>query len=97
MTKNLKTNCFKTPSDNNLNNKLGWLLEMSNITPSFEPVFIKEPIRLVQLSIDANRKNVVLQYLQTKQTDLGRKWHVYDFPVEKIKRKLIWTQNTNRY
>lgn len=87
---------FKVPSENNLRNKLGWLLETAKVSPSFEPAKLKEPLGLIKLSIKPLNKDLLISYLSKQQTKLGRKWHVFDCPINQIKENLIWKQNTDK-
>lgn len=93
---NLKAFNFETPADNNLRNKLGWLLETAQFTPSFKPATLKAAISLIKVPAKPLNQDLLISYLKKHQTVLGEKWQVFDCSIDQIKESLIWKRNIDK-
>jgi len=73
-----------------LRNRLGWLYESAGLDGGFKPADT-ETIRLLELSdtVTGDQK-IIKKYLSTDQTELGKKWRVYDCSLGKLKANLDW-------
>lgn len=75
------------------NNKIGWLYESAGLGSRVNPIQLKAPATL----LETNELNLVKSenlrlYFERQQTDLGRKWFLYDCPLDHLKEKLGWRQ-----
>lgn len=83
---------FPTVSSSLIENRIGWLLEVSGKRAPFAPVRSLS----TQLFLEAGSRSQGLQhYLKRFQTKWGKKWRIYDCPLEEIKKSLPWPQNWN--
>lgn len=75
-----------------IQNRLGWLLEISKKVSPFNPIRSVPTQMLFQVGFHSSGLE---RYLKKFQTKWGKKWKVYDCPLEKIKKSLPWPQNWN--
>lgn len=70
-----------------LQNRLGWLLEVSGKCPCFKPAKSKTmPLVDIGESYDEPK---AIAYLKCIQTSLGKRWHVYDSDIKDIRGSFI--------
>lgn len=75
-------------------NRLGWLYESSGLNPGYQPKELQETGALLEISKSGVIKGPFIhKYLKSKQTDLGRKWQVYDCSLDEIKEQISWRNN----
>ncbi|HEX21686.1 MAG TPA: hypothetical protein ENH19_03430 [Actinobacteria bacterium] len=73
-------------------NRLGWLCESAGLEPGFDPAPIKT-VTLLEMAVGLNKDNKDLKhYLRNQQTELGKKWRLYDCQLDDLKEKLQWRQ-----
>lgn len=73
-------------------NRLGWLYDSAGLKPGFEPHPFKQIQPLLEIGqIDSS--NVMEKYLSRQQTSLGKRWHLYDFPLSELKEQLSWRRS----
>ncbi|MHB8168995.1 MAG: hypothetical protein ACYDET_05015 [Thermoleophilia bacterium] len=70
-------------------NRLGWLYESAGLNPGFEPRPFKQIQPLLEIG-QIDLSNVLEKYLARQQTSLGKRWHLYDFPLSELKEQLSW-------
>lgn len=70
-------------------NRLGWLYESAGLKPGFEPRPFKQIQPLLEFG-QIDLSNVLEKYLSGQQTSLGKRWHLYDFPLSELKEQLSW-------
>lgn len=75
-----------------IQNRIGWLLEVSGKKATFKPV---RSVAVQSLLESASRSAGLEQYLKRFQTKIGKKWKIYDCPLEEIKKSLPWPRNWN--
>lgn len=75
-----------TPDTPELRNRLGWLLEMTGLKPTFAPDRSAGLQTLLKLF---PRSRQLKKYLRRYQTRWGRKWYLYDCPLETLKASLL--------
>lgn len=76
-----------------IQNRIGWLLEISGKKALFRPVRSVS----TQVLLEAGFHSQGLErYLKRFQTKWGKKWRIYDSPLEKIKKSLPWPQSWNK-
>lgn len=71
-----------------LKNRLGWLMEVSNLSASFEPKK-RTPDFLVSIFESLDQSADGKNYLLKQQTQIGKKWSIYDCDLSAIKRKFL--------
>ncbi|MBI1869578.1 MAG: hypothetical protein HYS07_00115 [Chlamydiae bacterium] len=71
-----------------LKNRIGWLMEISNFTPTIEPERRKWDF-LCDIFESLNRWSNGKKYLIKQQTPIGKKWFIYDCDLTAIKRKFL--------
>lgn len=76
---------LEEPSSNRLKNRLGWLLEVSGQKAAFKPV--RSP-REILLPFSPGRPQLG-KYLCRYQTAVGKKWRLYDCPLDQLKASLL--------
>lgn len=76
---------FEIPSMGAPKNRLGWLLEVSAQKAPFKPEQLPNDRAFLSL---ASKTREFLRYLKKQQTPLGRKWHLFDCPIEATKESL---------
>ncbi len=81
---------FSIPSNLKLRNRLGWLLEISGKTASFSPA-----VSTQNLLENTSRSEGMKKYFRNFQTSEGKKWKIYDCPLNQLKESLPWPQNWN--
>ena len=75
------------------NNRLGWLYESAGLQSGLKPSRSNGNGTLLEISTFDNKNGHLFRsYLERQQTSLGRKWHLYDCPLDEIKEKLNWRQ-----
>ncbi len=72
-----------------LQNRLGWLLEVSGKCPYFKP-FKSKVMPLVDVGSSYTNPSIVA-YLKKIQTSIGKRWHVYDVDITDIRGSFIGT------
>jgi hypothetical protein len=74
-------------------NRLGWLYESAGLQSSIEPIEANEVGHLLEISgLDTSAGDHWRAYFEDQQTELGRKWHLYDCPLDDLKEELDWRQ-----
>ncbi len=71
-----------------LKNRLGWLMEVSNLSVSFEPEK-RTPDFLISIFESLDQSADGKNYLLKQQTKIGKKWSIYDCDLSTIKRKFL--------
>ena len=72
-------------------NKMGWLYESAGLQSNLLPARLNKPGTLLDMSnLDISTNDVYRSYLESQQTDLGRKWQLYDCALDELKEKLDW-------
>ncbi len=72
-------------------NKMGWLYESAGLQSNLKPIGLNEPETLLDVSnLDLSDSDVARSYLKGQQTELGRKWQLFDCSMETLKDKLDW-------
>lgn len=69
-----------------LRNRLGWLLEVSKKTATFEPHAFR---RSQSILVIAQTNPTLSKHLQSFQTDIGKKWKVFDCPIDSTKSSFL--------
>jgi hypothetical protein len=70
---------FEQPEGGRLQNRLGWLLDVSGLSPSFRPNRSAQP---QSLFLSPARQGSLDSYFRRNQTPAGRKWKVYDCALD---------------
>lgn len=74
-------------------NKVGWLYESAGLEVHVEPIRSSAPGMILDIAVlDLPRGDKYRSYLERQQTALGKKWFLYDCPLERLKEKLSWRQ-----
>ena len=73
------------------NNKIGWLYESAGLQSDLKPERANGSAMLLDVS-SFERSDHFYSYLERQQTELGRKWRLYDCPLDELKEKLDWRQ-----
>lgn len=76
---------ISAPDKPGLKNRLGWLMEISGQKPHFAPYCAAGTQTLFKLFPQSGR---LKKYLRHYQTPLGKKWRLYDCPLQSIKDSL---------
>ncbi len=72
-------------------NKMGWLYESAGLESDLKPARLSKPGTVLDMSnLDISNSDVYRSYLESQQTDLGRKWQLYDCALDELKEKLDW-------
>ncbi len=73
-------------------NRIGWLYESAGLNPGFKPAEIDTTPLLEISSASTGDMKTIKKYLRAHQTELGKKWNVYDCSLNDLKSKLDWQQ-----
>lgn len=76
---------FPIPSQGRLKNRLGWLLAVSGQAVPFAPDLSLPSQSLLPSSLQSSQLE---KYFRRFQTGLGKKWRIYDCPLDSIKASL---------
>ncbi len=76
---------FETPLSAQNNNRLGWLIEISGQKAQFKPEQRRHNREILPLT---SRSKAFRHYLEKQQTPLGKKWHLFDCPLDTTKASL---------
>lgn len=76
---------FDIPESGEFRNRLGWLLEVSEHKVPFLPDRSIKTQALLSLS---SQSSGMKRYLNHYQTPSGKKWRIYDCPLDSLKRSL---------
>ena len=74
-------------------NRLGWLYESAGLNPGFEPRLFEQTRPLLEIG-PTNLGNRLEKYLTRKQTSLGKRWGLYDCPLNELKEQFNWRQSS---
>lgn len=73
--------------DSLLQNRLGWLMEVSGRKPNFKPLKSTNMPLVIFPGSFLNEKTV--NYLKSIQTKHGKRWYVYDCDIKSIVRSYV--------
>lgn len=76
---------FEIPSCGTLQNRLGWILEGAGLPAHFPPDRSEKSQHLFR---SPAQKNPPTSYLRRHQTAIGKKWRIYDCPLDSILESL---------
>ena len=76
-------------------NRLGWLYESAGLDPGFEPRLFEQTRSLLEIG-PTNSGNRLEEYLTRKQTSLGKRWDLYDCPLNELKEQFNWRRSSRR-
>ena len=74
-------------------NRLGWLYESAGLNPGFEPRLCRQTQSLLEIG-PTDFGNRLDKYLTQKQTSLGKRWDLYDCPLDELKEQINWRRSS---
>ncbi len=76
---------------NHWRNKMGWLYESAGLQSNLAPIRLNKPEALLDIpNLDPSDSDIARFYLEGQQTELGRKWQLFDCSMAALKEKLDW-------